>query len=213
MSHRFERRSARATRWTIALTASFMLASLLPFTASPVAAAPPTAGAVASGFLFYKYQTPQPLCDGLGLIVSEGPFYTPGGLRVRGLRGVRGANRRRTSRLPSRDPTGPRSPPSTPRTTRSTRTGRSGSRRRPAGLPGGSRRSISVDGEEAGRTTFGHKLLGAEITLDSAGAERSGRRPRGVRFDRRDGQRERPGRCEPDGRRSPLLARRDHARR
>ena len=77
VSHRSERRSARATRWTIALTSSFVLASLLPFTASPVAAAPHAAGAVASGFLFYKYQTPQPACDGLGLIVSEGPFYTP----------------------------------------------------------------------------------------------------------------------------------------
>jgi M6 family metalloprotease-like protein len=146
-----------------------MLASLVPLSAAPALAAPPAAGAAASGFLFYKHQTPQPLCTALGLIVSEGPFYTPEdcGFAVFGvsgapttanvqaaLKGPDGATF--TTVTAAYDPVDANwSFPITPATSW------------PAGWITA---VISVDGEEAGRTTFGHKVLGAEIAVDPAGA-------------------------------------------
>src|SRR5687768_11818127 len=53
------------------------LAALLPAAVAPVRAAEDPAGAAASGFLYYKYPTPDPGCAGLGLNVSQGPFFTP----------------------------------------------------------------------------------------------------------------------------------------
>jgi immune inhibitor A len=169
VSHRSERRSARAARWTIVLTSSLILASLVPIYASPIVAAEEPAGAVASGFLFYKYQTPQPVCDGLGLIVSEGPFYTPEDCGF-AVFGVSGAPTTATVQAALKGPDGTTfSTVSAPydavdaewsfRITPS------------ASWPAGWITAvITVDGEEAGTTTFGYKVLGADVTVDPAGA-------------------------------------------
>ena len=169
MSHRHSRRSTRATRWTIALTTLFMLGSLLPMSAATALAAPSAAGAVASGFLFYKYQTPQPLCSGLGLIVSEGPFFTPEDCGFASF-GVSGAPTTATVQAALKGPNG---------TTFATVNapydevdGDWSFQIRPtATWPAGWITAVlTVDGEEAGQTTFGHKVLGAEITVDPSGA-------------------------------------------
>ncbi len=169
MSHRHPRRSARASRWTIAITTLFMLGSLLPLSAATALAAPPAAGAAASGFLFYKHQTPQPICASLGLIVNDGPFYTPEDCGF-AVFGVSGAPTTANVQVALQGPDGVTfatvnapydevdanwSFPITPA---------------PSWPAGWITAVASVDGEEAGRTTFGHKLLGAEITVDAAGA-------------------------------------------
>ena len=174
MSYSAQRRPRRASRWTIALTASLVLASLLPFlpgTNAPgrVAAAEEPAGAAASGFLFYKYQSTQPVCDGLGLIVSEGPFYTPEDCGF-AVFGVTGAPTTANVHAELQGPDGstfatvnaPYDPIDEDWSFRI--------RPMPNWPSGWITAVVSVDGEEAGRTTFGYKVLGAELTVDPAGA-------------------------------------------
>jgi immune inhibitor A len=169
VSHRHPRRSSRVSRWTIAITTLFMLGSLLPLSAATALAAPPAAGAVASGFLFYKHQTPQPACTALGLNVSEGPFYTPEDCGF-AVFGVAGAPTTANVQAALQGPDG-----ATFATVNAPYDAVDANWSFPI-TPGASWPAgwitvvISVDGEEAGRTTFGHKLLGAEVTVDPAGA-------------------------------------------
>ena len=71
------RRSTRARRWVAVLAATAILAALLPLPTTAVLAAEDPAGASAAGFLYYKYPSPDPLCEGIGLNVSSGPYFTP----------------------------------------------------------------------------------------------------------------------------------------
>src|SRR5688500_10696614 len=71
------RRRTRAHRSRAILGSLLVLAALLPSAIAPARAAVDPAGAVASGFLYYKYPAPDPLCVGLGLNVSTGPFFSP----------------------------------------------------------------------------------------------------------------------------------------
>ena len=162
-------RATRKSRALALLGSILLLAALLPAAVAPVAAAPERAGAVASGFLFYKYQTPDPACLGLGLNISEGPFYTPEdcGFAVFDI-----AEGTTTSvvRAAFSGPDG---------TTFATVNGTYDAVDEDWSFPinptaswpaGWITAAISVDGEEAGSTRFGHKALGAEVTVDPAGA-------------------------------------------
>jgi hypothetical protein len=72
------RRPSLVARLAIVLATFALLAPAMPLFASPVLAAPDGAGAIASGFQLFKYPTPQPLCNGLGLNVSGVPFFGSG---------------------------------------------------------------------------------------------------------------------------------------
>lgn len=169
MSHRPVRRSRRPLRWLAHLTALLTMAALLPPAVAPVGAATDQAGAVASGFLYYKYPTPQPVCDGLGLNVSTGPYFTPEdcGFVVFGVAGAPGTA---TVRAALQGPDGATF--ATVDASYDAVDVEWSFRLTPAASwpAGWITAVVSVDGEEAGRTTFGHKVLGAELEVDSGGA-------------------------------------------
>jgi len=145
-----------------------IVAALLPAPA-PVRAADDPAGASASGFLYYKYPTPDPLCDGLGLNVSAGPFFTPEdcGFAVFGITGADGTAAVTVAFV---GPDG---------ATFATVQGSYDTVDAEWSFPvdpdgswpaGWITAVVNVNGTEAGRTTFGHKVLAATIEADPAGA-------------------------------------------
>ena len=169
MSHRPARRSRRAQLWLAYLTTLLTLAALLPPAVGPVAAAPDPAGAVASSFAWFKYPAAQPLCQGLGLNVSEGPFFKSGDCGFATF-GISGAPTTATVRVALKGADG---------TTLATENGAYDDvdaewsfRINPAASwpAGWIDAVVSVDGAEAGSTRFGYKLLGATFTVDQAGA-------------------------------------------
>ena len=170
MTHRPARRSRRAQLWLALLTTLFTLAALLPpAVATVAAAAPDPAGAVASSFSWFKYPTPQPVCDGLGLNVSKGPFFKAGDCGFASF-GISGAPTTATVRVAIKGPDG---------TTLATEDGSYDDvdgdwsfRINPAATwpAGWIDAVVSVDGVEAGGTRFGYKLLGATVTPSAAGA-------------------------------------------
>ena len=169
MSQSPGRRPTRAHRASAAIVSMLVLASLLPGAIAPVRAVEAPAGAVASGFLFYKYPTPDPLCEGLAINVSAGPFFTPEDCGFANF-AISGAGSAATVRAKLVGPDG------------GTITTVDGSyddvnldwsfRINPdAGWPAGWIDAIvTVDGDEAGQTRFAHKALAADITVDPAGA-------------------------------------------
>ena len=169
MSQQSAPRPTPRRRAFAALSALVVLAALLPGAVAPVRAVEEPAGAVASAFLYYKYPTPDPLCDGLGLNVSAGPFFTPEdcGFTVFG---VTGAGATAAVRAALVGPGGTTF--ATVDATYDTVDAQWSFRVNPeASWPAGWITAvISVDGDEAGRTRFGHKVLGASIALDPSGA-------------------------------------------
>ena len=169
MSHRPARRLRRAQLWLAYLTTLLTLAALLPPAVGPVAAAPDPAGAVASSFAWFKYPVAQPICQGLGLNVSKGPFFKSGDCGFATF-GISGAPTTATVRVALKAPDG---------TTLATEDGAWDDvdaewsfRINPAsGWPSGWIDAVvSVDGVEAGSTRFGYQLLGATFSVDAAGA-------------------------------------------
>ena len=162
-------RARRNLRWLAALTALGTLAALLPPAVAPVLGAAEPAGATASAFLYYKYPTPDPLCDGLGLNVSEGPYFTPEDCGFASF-GVSGAPGTATVRAALQGPGG-----ATFETVDATFDTVDADWSFPinptAAWPAGWITAVvSVDGEEAGRTSFGHKVLGADVAVGTSGA-------------------------------------------
>ncbi len=144
-------------------------AALVSWLPRVVHAEPDAADAVAAGFLIYKYPTPQPLCEGLGLNVSSGPFFTPDdcGFAVFGISGA-GANAEVTAELRGSDGEAFATSAATYDETDATWSFRiTPAADWPAGWIDA---IVSVDGEPAGETRFGHKLLGAALAVDQAGA-------------------------------------------
>jgi M6 family metalloprotease-like protein len=146
-----------------------MLAAMLPAAVAPVRAAEEPAGAVASGFLFYRYPTPDPLCSGLGLNVSAGPFFGPNDCGFASF-GITGAQTTAAVSVALAGPNG---------TTFATVSGTYDTvdadwsfpvNPAPSWPAGWITARVSVDGDPAGETTFGHKVLGASIDVDAAGA-------------------------------------------
>jgi len=163
------RRSSPMPRSFAVFGSLLMMAALLPATVSPVRAADDPAGAVASGFLYFKYPTPQPGCTGLGFNVTAGPFFNAGDCGF-GVFGITGGSTTSTVRIALAGADG---------VTFATVNGTydavddewSFPVRPLAGWPAGWITGlVTVDGEEAGRTRFGHKVLGAGITVDPSGA-------------------------------------------
>jgi immune inhibitor A len=169
VSHRPRRRSTRVERLSIALSSTLLLASLLPLTLAPVQAARDSAGAAAAGFSYWKYPTPDPLCEGFGLNVTQGPFWTPEDCGFATF-GVTGAG---TDANVDVDLVGPDG--GTFATIEAFWDNTNAEwvfvvnpeAAWPAGWITG---VVKVEGEPAGETRFGHKLLGAAITVDPAGA-------------------------------------------
>ena len=172
MSHRHPRRSTRASRWTIAITTLFMLGSVLPLSAAPAVARPPAAGAVASGFLHFKYPSPQPLCDGLRAERHRGPVLHARGTAASSSFGVTGASHDRPVRADLVGPNGATFATADAAYDAVERaTGPSGSTLPQAGRPAGSPRSSRSTARKPGRDTIRHtRLLGAQIAIDPAGA-------------------------------------------
>ena len=162
-------RAARSRRLFAAFSTLVMLAALLPAAVVPVRAVEEPAGAVASGFLYYKYPTPDPLCDGLGLNVSAAPFFTPEdcGFAVFGVTGA-GATAAVRAALVGPGGTTFATVDATYDTVDAQWSFRVNPE--PSWPAGWITAVISVDGDEAGRTRFGHKVLGAAISVDPAGA-------------------------------------------
>jgi immune inhibitor A len=170
VTHRPARRSRRAQLWLAILTTLLTLAALLPpAVATVAAAAPDPAGAVASSFSWFKYPTPQPVCDGLGLNVSKGPFFKAGDCGFASF-GISGAPATATVTVAIKGPDG---------TTLATEDGSYDDvnadwsfRINPAATwpAGWIDAVVSVDGVESGATRFGYKLLGATVTPSAAGA-------------------------------------------
>ena len=163
------RRSSRVQRSMAFLVSFLVVAAVLPSAIAPVRAAPDPASAVASGFLFYKYPAPDPLCVGFGLNVSEGPFFTPEDCGFASFV-ISGAGGTATVRAALVGPDG---------TTFATVDGAYDDVNADWSFPINPTASwpagwidaiVSVDGEEAGRTRFAHKALGAEIEVEPAGA-------------------------------------------
>ena len=151
------------------LTATMLVAVLMPVAALPAAAGPSTAGAVASGFTLFKYQTPDPVCDGLGLNVSNAPYINGGQCGFFSfLISEAGPTANVTVDFETADGTvfdGTEA-------TFDTVNGDWSFRITPeANWPAGYVTArVFVDGEEAGTASFGHQVLGANLTLDESGA-------------------------------------------
>ena len=169
MSHTQARPPSRARRWFAIVTLMATLAALLPPIAAPVSAAPEPSGPVASGFLFYKYQTPQPLCDGIGLNVSEGPYFTSTDCGF-AVFGVSGAPTTAAVRANLQGPDGTTF--ATSDATYDSVDAEWSFRIMPAASwpAGWITAAVTVDGLDAGETLFAYKALGASITVDPAGA-------------------------------------------
>ena len=151
------------------LIAAMLVAALMPIHALPVAAEPQPAGAVASGFTAFKFPVPQPGCVGVGLNVSNAPYFNAGqcGFVSFGITGADG------TAAVSVDFIGPDGDvfhteiaafdtvnldwqfSITP----------------VAGWPAGHIGAhVKVEGEPAGSTSFGHQVLGANMAVDPSGA-------------------------------------------
>jgi M6 family metalloprotease-like protein/uncharacterized repeat protein (TIGR01451 family) len=153
------------------LIALLLVAAALPAMPAAVRAEPDPepADAAASGFLLYKYPTPDPLCDGVGLNVSAGPFFTPEdcGFAVFGLAGA-DAGAAVTAEFIGPDG-------ATFATVNGAFDVTDGTWSFPinpaADWPAGWIAAVvKVDGEPAGQTRFGHKLLAASVQVDGDGA-------------------------------------------
>ena len=169
MSHRSERRSARASRWSITLTASLVLASLLPLTAGPVAAAPVQAGAVASAFATFKFPLPQPACTGGGLNVSAAPYFKGSQCGFVSFL-ITGADATATVEVEFVGPDGAAfhtEEAAFDTVNEDWQFSITPAAGWPAGLI---RANVSVDGAPAGSTSFGFQLLGATLAVDASGA-------------------------------------------
>jgi M6 family metalloprotease-like protein/uncharacterized repeat protein (TIGR01451 family) len=163
------RRSTGKRRWIAVLGSIAILAALLPLPATVALAAEDPAGATAAGFLFYKYPAPDPLCDGIGLNISEGPFFTPEDCGFASF-GVTGADGTAAVTVDFQGPDGS-SFASAAGNFDSVNGDWSFPVNPTADWPAGWISAVvSVDGEEAGETRFGHKVLGAAITAGPAGA-------------------------------------------
>ncbi|MGZ5416909.1 MAG: PKD domain-containing protein [Nocardioides sp.] len=165
--HARSRRAAAASLSLLLLTPVGLLATSTAADAhSPVGAAvtatEPAAGATASGFLFYKF--PLPLCDGVGLNVSDGPYFsrsdcgfstfTVSGagaasvVKVKLFAAGPGAEFATLDAAPDTDAPGEFRVNLEPGDTW------------PAGVV---TMRVLVDGEAAGETTFGHNLLAVQL--------------------------------------------------
>lgn len=169
MDQRPVRRPSLVRRLFAVIGSLFIVAALLPIAVAPVRAADEPAGASAAGFLFYKYPTPDPVCDGLGLNISEGPYFTPEDCGFASF-GITGADGSATTSVAFVAPDG-----STFATASAAFDSVNGDWSFPVnpdpGWPAGWITAVvSVDGEIAGETQFAHKVLGAAISADPAGA-------------------------------------------
>jgi M6 family metalloprotease-like protein len=163
-------RATRKSRALALLGSTLLLGSLLPFIAvAPVLAEDEPAGAAASGFLFFKYATPDPLCDGVAVGVTEGPFFTPEDCG-RGTFLLSGASELATPAVEFIGADGT--------SLGSVTASFDAVRARwsyllnpaPSWPAGWISAVVKVGGDEAGRAAFGYKLLGAEITTEPGDA-------------------------------------------
>jgi M6 family metalloprotease-like protein len=162
--------SPTPARRVVAVALSLLIAgALMPWLPRPVHAEPDPSGAAAAGFLFYKYPTPQPVCEGLGLNISGGPFFGAGGCGFAEF-GISGAGASAEVIVEFRGPDGEAFAASDAVYDATDATW--SFRITPADdWPAGWITAvILVDGEPAGETRFGHKVLGAALTVDQAGA-------------------------------------------
>lgn len=153
-----------------AVALSLVLAmALVPWLRGPAHAEPDSAGAAAAGFLYYKYPTPQPLCEGVGLNVSGGPFFGHGdcGFAVFGISGA-DAGATVVAELSGADG----EPFAAVDATHDATDGTWSFRIDPtAGWPAGwITATVLVNGEAAGETRIGHRVLGAALAIDEATA-------------------------------------------
>ena len=162
--------SPTPARRVAAVALSLLIAAaLMPWLPRPAQAEPDPAGAAAAGFLFYKYPTPQPLCEGLGLNISSGPFFATGdcGFAVFGISGA-GGNADVTAELRGPDGGAFTSVEAAYDETDSTWSFRIDPA---AGWPAGWITAIVlVNGDPAGETRFGHRVLGAALTVEGGAA-------------------------------------------
>jgi immune inhibitor A len=168
--HPLSAQRSRASQRLVAVFGALLLVTaVLPMAAGQVRAADDPAGAAASGFLFYKYPTPDPLCVGLGFNVSAGPYYTPEDCGF-AVFGITGADATAAVSVTLVGPDG-----STVATVAGTYDDVDANWSFPinpeSGWPAGWITGVvSVNGDEAGTTSFGHKVLGATVEVDPAGA-------------------------------------------